>query len=218
MGLHATSSAGITGGLCLCPPALGHRPPHGPSPPEPSLLLPADLPPGDHRHLRQEEHAPRRLLHPRAQVGVPGPTPGPKLLWLVFVAASPLVASPQGWGDGPGYCRIIGREKPQRHGMCLLRLSACTSSSWGWLLRSRTCTGKWTSRVRHRAGGNGGLRGRGGGLPAPTPAVGRMWGAKTLGKLFQSLLSDADPGVGVFRTPRVGSSAGWPHSGAGRRW
>lgn len=33
------------------------------------LVTLAALPPGDHRHLRQEEHAAGGLLHPRAQVG-----------------------------------------------------------------------------------------------------------------------------------------------------
>lgn len=35
-----------------------------------------------------------------------------------------------------------------------------------------------------------------------TPAVGGMWGTKTLGKLFQSCLGDAHPS-GVFCTPLV---------------
>lgn len=68
-----------------------------PSSPEPSLAL-TDLPPRDHRHLRQEEHAPGGLLHPRAQVGVPGP----KLFaWVMFALTSPLVTSRPGLGEQP---------------------------------------------------------------------------------------------------------------------
>lgn len=87
-----TSPSGLVvgwGASSLSPPTLGHRPFPWESPPELPLVLPADLPPGDHRHLRQEEHAPGGLLHPRAQVGVPALAPGPTLSsWFTFMLTS----------------------------------------------------------------------------------------------------------------------------------